>query len=144
MAHPAVTPARVTELLDIVRNAVGDVREDAGIDNLLVVGQRVLLRAIPFVEPLGRDGASRRAVLVALVSAAEEAAGSGTVRTALRGVQRAMDLGADSILVSALQDTEMLARSARGCGACLLSLFQRLFRQHAPGAAAPAPAPVAL
>jgi hypothetical protein len=143
-ATPAVvvTPARVRELLDLVDEALrhgGDVVSgQADPAAMLVVGQRVLLKLIPFVEPLARDGPSRRAALVALVEEAERRAEDERLRVGLAAVRQGLALNVDRILVAALQDTEMLARGARGCGACLLATFQRHFRQRAP---APAAAP---
>jgi hypothetical protein len=140
---------RVNELLDLVdeatRHDLSDLAELK--DNpaqAIVVGQRVLLKLIPFAEPLGRDGPSRRAVLVTLIEEAEQRAQNDRIRFALGAVRSGMDMGVDRILVAALQDTEMLSRSARGCGACILSLFQRHLRRHGAPAAAPAAAPASV
>jgi hypothetical protein len=146
--NPAVTAARVREMLDLADEAMrhGTELKNGGAAAadpaaMLVLGQRVLLKLIPFVEPLARDGPSRRAVLVALVDEGERMADNAQLRLALGAVKQGLALNVDRILVAALQDTEMLARSARGCGACLLSMFQNHFRQHARPAAPAAPSP---
>jgi hypothetical protein len=145
-AEDAVNERRVRELLDLVGSVVASMRDDevrGDTGAMLVLGQRVLLKLIPFVEPLGRNGAARRAILVSLVNAAEQAAQDGKVRTVLGAVKQGLALNVDGVLVAALQDTEMLGRAARGCGGCLLNMFQRYFRQHAPAASEAAPAPPA-
>jgi len=126
---------RVDELIGIVSETI-EARGANLASDPLVVGQRILLRVIPFIEPLARNGPSRRAMLVDLLEAARSRVREERVRGAIQGVQLAMSMGLDSILVDALQDTDMLRRSAAGCGGCLLALFNGFFRRHS-GAAEP-------
>jgi hypothetical protein len=136
----ALFSRRVDELIGIVTETVA-ARGANLVQDPIVVGQRLLLRVIPFVEPLARNGAARRDMLVRLLEAARTRVAEDGVRSAISAVQTAMSLGLDSILVDALQDTNMLARSAAGCGGCLLALFNSYFRRHSrPGPAPPAAA----
>jgi len=144
-AEQALFNRRTDELISIITDTIESRGSNVAADPI-VVGQRILMRAIPFVEPLARNGPARREMLVRLLSAAEGRATDERLRLALGAVQQAMRMGLDSILVEALQNTEMLAQGARGCGACLLSLFHSYFRRHsqpAAPAAAGEPAPVA-
>ena len=125
----AVTSRRVDELLDLVGDVVGS---GSVTQEPMVAGQRVLMRLIPFAEPLGRNGPARRQVLVSLVDAAVGRTDNPQLLFALRAVQQVFNMGLDSVIVDALQDTRLLAQSAMGCGACLLSVFMRFFRRHSP------------
>lgn len=128
-AAAALTSRRVDELLDLVGDVIGS---GSFTQEPMVAGQRVLMRLIPFAEPLGRNGPARRQVLVSLVDAAVDRTDNPQLRFALQAVQQVFNMGLDSVIVDALQDTRLLAQGAMGCGSCLLSIFMRFFRRRSP------------